>query len=274
MFRKKIKNLSEILDEKTIIKIERLKKRRIPIRLKFSVFITSLIVMIMFFSSYLVFKEQRSQFTKQMVSFGTTILNNLSNNCSIPLLENDEASLNILIEEISKNKDIVYAMVIDKKGVIKVHTDINKVDKEYEPLKDTMELKKDRDLEILKYKEGEAEILDFSMPIEYQKVSIGTIHIGISLETLEKNIGEVKLFVMAITVLFIVIGIGMSFLIGTLFSEPIHKLVEGTREIKNGNFKYIIDITSNDELGDLTLAFNDMADGLRKRLFRIHSANM
>ena len=265
MFRKKIKNLSEILDEKTIIKVERLKKRRIPIRLKFSVFITSLIVMIMFLSSYLVFKEQRSQFTKQMVSFGTTILNNLSNNCSIPLLENDEASLNILIEEISKNKDIVYAMVIDKKGVIKVHTDINKVDKEYEPLKDTMELKKDRDLEILKYKEGEAEILDFSMPIEYQKVSIGTIHIGISLETLEKNIGEVKLFVMAITVLFIVIGIGMSFLIGTLFSEPIHKLVEGTREIKNGNFKYIIDITSNDELGDLTLAFNDMADGLRKK---------
>jgi len=118
--------------------IDRIKRKRIPIRVKLSILITAIIVVIMFLSSYLILSRQREQFTKQMIIFGTTIVGNLSNNSSISLLEDDEASLNILIEQVSKNKEIVYAMVIDKKGVIKVHTDISKVDKKYEPLKDTI----------------------------------------------------------------------------------------------------------------------------------------
>src|SRR4030067_845253 len=184
---------------------------------------------------------------------------------SISLLEDDEASLNILIEQVSKNKEIVYAMVIDKKGVIKVHTDISKVDKKYEPLKDTIEVKKDESIEISKYREEAREILNFSIPVKYQKVAIGTIHMGLSLETLENNISEAKFFVIVLTILLILIGIGISLFMSTLFSKPVYNLVDGTREIKNGNFNYRIDLFSNDELGDLTLAFNDMADGLRKK---------
>ena len=245
--------------------IDRIKRKRIPIRVKLSILITAIIVVIMFLSSYLILSRQREQFTKQMIIFGTTIVGNLSNNSSISLLEDDEASLNILIEQVSKNKEIVYAMVIDKKGVIKVHTDISKVDKKYEPLKDTIEVKKDESIEISKYREEEREILNFSIPVKYQKVAIGTIHMGLSLETLENNISEAKFFVIVLTILLILIGIGISLFMSTLFSKPVYNLVDGTREIKNGNFNYRIDLFSNDELGDLTLAFNDMADGLRKK---------
>jgi len=83
-------------------------------------------------------------------------------------------------------------------------------------------------------------------------------------ESLE-NTGNGKYLAKISSDRIILIGIGISLFMSTLFSKPVYNLVDGTREVKNGNFNYRIDLFSNDELGDLTLAFNDMADGLRKK---------
>jgi adenylate cyclase len=68
-----------------------------------------------------------------------------------------------------------------------------------------------------------------------------------------------------LTFLLILIGIGVSFYLSTELSKPLSNLVKGTIEIKKGNFLHRIEPFSNDELGDLTSAFNDMSDGLRKK---------
>jgi adenylate cyclase len=249
----------------TLSFIDRLKNTRIPIKVRLSVFITLLVVIIMAFLSFFYFRSQRDEFISQTVRLGKAIVVNLAYNSSVPLLEDDEANLHILLEEVSKIEDIEYAMILGKTELIRAHTDINKVNQPYDYIYGATILQSDDQLEIKRYYDKTKETLDFYMPVEFNKVKVGGIHVGISLETLQKKISETRLFVISLTLLIISAGIGISFFISTQFSKPIYMLVNGTREIKNGNYNFKIDLLSNDELGDLTASFNDMAEGLRKK---------
>ena len=48
-------------------------------------------------------------------------------------------------------------------------------------------------------------------------------------------------------------------------SKPIHKLVDASKAIGNGDFSYRLKERRNDEIGELALAFNKMAEGLFKK---------
>lgn len=253
------------ITEFTLSFIDKIKNARIPIRVKLSIFMTLLIVIIMAFLSYFYFRSQRDEFITQTVRVGKAVVISLAHNSSVALLEDDDATLHILLEEVSKIEDIDYAMILGKTELIKAHTDINKVNQPYDYLYEGTVIQKVDKLEIKRYRDGKKEILDFSMPVEFNKFRVGGIHVGISLETMQKKISETRIFVISLTILIILGGIGLSFLISTRFSKPIYMLVDGTREIKNGNFEYRIEHSSNDEIGDLTTSFNDMAEGLRKK---------
>jgi adenylate cyclase len=166
---------------------------------------------------------------------------------------------------VSKIEDIAYAMILDKTGVIKAHTDINKVNKIYETLNNATSSQITDSMEIQKFFDGNREILDFSMPVEFSKVKVGAVHVGISLDTLQEKISKTRIFVASLTFMIILAGIGISFLISTKLSKPIHMLADGIKEIEDGNYDYSIMPSNNDEIGDLTTAFNNMSDGLRKK---------
>ncbi|MBM4272699.1 MAG: HAMP domain-containing protein, partial [Deltaproteobacteria bacterium] len=147
----------------------------------------------------------------------------------------------------------------------KAHTDINKIGQPYQSLQNAPVLRKDEKITIFRYHDGIREILDFVVPIEFGGVEIGSIHVGISLESLQKRVRKTLLFVVTLAALIIASVVAVSFYISTKFSKPIYNLVEGTEKIKDGNYNHTIDVSSNDEIGDLTVAFNNMTDGLRKK---------
>jgi len=53
--------------------------------------------------------------------------------------------------------------------------------------------------------------------------------------------------------------------LGIYFSRPIKKLQESSRALGRGDFDQRVQVRRNDELGDLALAFNEMAAGLSER---------
>ena len=71
----------------------------------------------------------------------------------------------------------------------------------------------------------------------------------------------------------IIICVGMIFIVSLvalffskLLTGPLEKLVLGTNEITQGNFTYRVDVTSSDEIGNLSKSFNLMTDHLEKEL--------
>jgi putative nucleotidyltransferase with HDIG domain len=73
----------------------------------------------------------------------------------------------------------------------------------------------------------------------------------------------------------LVSGIMLSLLLGILFSrritEPIKKLVEGTRHIAAGNLKYEVQLKGRDEITELARAFNNMAHNLYESRRKLHN---
>jgi HAMP domain-containing protein len=63
------------------------------------------------------------------------------------------------------------------------------------------------------------------------------------------------------------VSLGISAAVGlaTLLSRPIFRLVDVTRAIAAGDFNVSLPITSHDELGTLTQAFNQMVKSLREK---------
>lgn len=72
-----------------------------------------------------------------------------------------------------------------------------------------------------------------------------------------------KLIAMILTGLATVIGLGVAFLLSANLARPVRRLLDGTRAIESGDLNQTLAITSSDEIGDLTSAFNRMAEQMR-----------
>ncbi len=62
----------------------------------------------------------------------------------------------------------------------------------------------------------------------------------------------------------IIIGFGFILLVGKWVLQPISRLTRCTEEIKNGNLELVVPVTSRDEIGALSEAFNQMAAAVRE----------
>ena len=68
-----------------------------------------------------------------------------------------------------------------------------------------------------------------------------------------------------LTVLASVVGLLFSFFVSTGITGPVRRLLDGTRAVEAGRLDASIDVTTRDEIGQLTTAFNNMVEQLRHK---------
>jgi len=68
-----------------------------------------------------------------------------------------------------------------------------------------------------------------------------------------------------LTVLAAVVGLLFSLFISTGITTPVRRLLDGTRAVEAGRLDASIDVTTRDEIGQLTTAFNNMVEQLRHK---------
>jgi class 3 adenylate cyclase len=80
---------------------------------------------------------------------------------------------------------------------------------------------------------------------------------------------SLQLLVFAIGVLAIFGGIAISIWLTRRITRPIDQLVEGVHRVEREDFSREVPVVSNDEIGELTRAFNNLVNGLRERLLML-----
>jgi class 3 adenylate cyclase len=68
-----------------------------------------------------------------------------------------------------------------------------------------------------------------------------------------------------LTALAAILGLLFSFFVSTGITRPVRRLLEGTRAVEAGRLDGSIDVTTRDEIGQLTAAFNKMVEQLRHK---------
>ena len=87
----------------------------------------------------------------------------------------------------------------------------------------------------------------------------GSIKIGLSLEEMRAEILKTRLMLIFIGCGGLLIGVFGAIVLARRITGPLKKLVEGTVKISKEDFSQKIDITSQDEIGNLAQSFNDMS---------------
>jgi two-component system, NtrC family, sensor kinase len=94
---------------------------------------------------------------------------------------------------------------------------------------------------------------------------LGVLDISISLESLRKKSNEYRLqFIVMTCLLLLLIGVLITFLVRRLVNRPVQRLMQHTAQVASGNLAARVSAASRDELGELSVAFNQMTENLLK----------
>jgi len=244
--------------ERTVMKLEMprfstIQKKRLPLLVKLALLITLAICLTTAVIGYVVLGRQARLFREELTARGQALVQHLAENVSTPLLERDELALNVMVEEARKNKDVAYAAVVDPRQFVLAHDDLRQIGK---VLSDSGpgEQKK---------------LLEFVAPIRFQTKELGRVLLGLSEEGMRRSLREARFFIFALMTGIVGLGIAASLYVSNIFSRPIRLLVGATKAVGQGDFQHRLPPLSvgqgQDELTDLGAAFNEMADGLRKK---------
>ena len=239
---------------------------RIPIRVNLSIAITLIVCLTILILSFTILAHQKEQLYSQAVEKGKVSLNYFSVNANIPLLNDDIVRLNRLIKDAPSVEGILYTAIVDRKNTIKAHIDLNKIGTRLEDFPNVEEVRNDGNLKYFRYSlPSGTQVLNLSRPIILRNKELGAVHVGLSLDFINRLIYRESVFILILSFFIVLLGIAVAILLGISFSRPISKLVDASKEIGKGNLQYRLHLKRKDEFGDLASAFNYMAAELDKK---------
>lgn len=86
-----------------------------------------------------------------------------------------------------------------------------------------------------------------------------TISLRVSIESITTNVSVVNEFILIIGCFVFIISLIVAYIISTSFTNPIKKMNEQARKIRNLDFSEICEVKSKDEIGELSKNINKMA---------------
>lgn len=235
---------------------------RIPIFLKLATLFTLVILLVISAISYSMLRKQKEQFIEQLMDLGQSMIRIVANNAPDKLLGEEDLALFGLVNDIAETEQIVYAAIIDEKGMVRAHSRIDEAGKSFVPPERTHIVKKEDDLIISRIVDEGEERLFFEAPITFQKLRVGEVHITISQKDLQENIHESTNSILVLTGVILCLGVLLCLGLSAYFSVPIRRLGEMTKALGMGHFNHRVRINRHDEFGDLGSSFNRMAEDL------------
>ncbi len=116
-------------------------------------------------------------------------------------------------------------------------------------------------------------VFHFTYPIYFSGISWGWLHLSYDLSAYKKEIQAIYLNFMYLLFSVLVVSVVVSYYVARIFSDPIISLNEKVKNISYDNLIIELDITRDDEIGELTQTFNEMIKNLadsRKKLKASH----
>lgn len=256
-------NIRELISRQRGPLAERLPAPAVPIWLKLCVGALIIVTVTIVSFSYFIIDRQKALLFDQTVTLGTVSLNYFVNNARISLIDDDILSLNTLIKEATATEGLRYAVVTDTHEAIRAHTDVNRIGLKYKTPTPAAPPVSRGDISYFSFDAASGEqILNLTRQVIFQDKVVGAIHVGVSLDFIERMVDKEKGYILFMTLMCMIVGLAIAVFLGIRFSRPISALVTATEAIGKGDYHYRVVMDRKDELGNLATAFNRMGEEL------------
>ena len=161
----------------------------------------------------------------------------------------DLASIETFVDEVVKNKDIMYARVLDANNNVlgqRTHVDYTPL-----PFQEDMNIANVSD-----------QVYDTYTSIQEGGTKYGRVEIGVSTTRIAEQLRATRNLGTTIALIEMSIVMLYSFFLGLYLTKQLDALRMGAREIRKGNFKHRIKVVSKDEIAEVAHSFNRMSKAL------------
>lgn len=247
----------------------RRKVRGIPLVYKVSLLITVLVVTCMGLLGSVIIHQQTRLFEDQINDQGTTLVRLMAQSAREPLLAEDQLALDAISNGFSKSSSVVGTAITSLEGETISHGgdyhDGTRKTQGWVLAQLIANPPASMTWELPAAGMARRKVISFVQPVTFQKVTVGYAMVTFSQAGMEQSLKQSIHAIIGATILIILLGIAMAFALGKRIYEPIDQLVDASRAIGKGEFKFRFKERRNDEIGQLMSAFNDMAEGMLEK---------
>lgn len=209
-------------------------------------------LLVLFFSAFIIIympMRLRSQALSSIEEKVKTLGEFMAFNLSPSLVFEDPETAEEALEAAHQNPNFVYAIVLDKEGNHFAGFGLETA-KAQNYASATSGLAEDGKHYLVR------------VPITHERKEIGQLFLGHSLKEMKKNISVSRTWIIAISMLFLVLGILFVYLVTAVLTRNLRNIVGVIRKTGDGDFSQRATVTSHDETGLLAGRFNDMLQNL------------
>lgn len=226
--------------------------------------LTSLLILLVISTlTYLSIQRERANYQSELTAQAALLLE------TIPLTIRDQIyrmeldEITDMARVVSKNEDVTRFIVYDQRGVVLVDSaqGFLTFNQEVDPLgQKLIEIRKDE-----LYTKWQDDQLIVGDVIILGNQPIGAVAMGLSTESLVQKIVIFSRQGIVLGLITLVLGVGLSYLLGRQITTPLSELSNVAAEMAAGNLSIRADIQSQDEIGHLGDSFNQMVGAIQKR---------
>ncbi|MBD3180135.1 MAG: anti-sigma factor antagonist [Candidatus Latescibacteria bacterium] len=166
------------------------------------------------------------------------------------------------------NPEIAYMRVINREGTIVSSSNVNEFEEDYIPPEGGVEV---NTAGSWIYRESEGvPVRELHLPVLLSEkdsgktVNMGRVVVGVSVERLAGGIEDNRLRTGLIMIGVFFIGVGLIYLLISIFVKPIQTLTDGVRAIGEGSLHDELEVSGPEEIGAIARAFNEISAKFRK----------
>jgi signal transduction histidine kinase/DNA-binding response OmpR family regulator len=175
------------------------------------------------------------------------------------------------LDQFAKLKDVRYALILNQDGRIVASTDVSQIGvTPDDPLNLSAHEASGERLRKIEFQDQE--VLDVSQPILVAGRRLGTVRIGLGLDSLRQGLAQSRRYLQGLTLLLLSGAIVFAALLARRFTRPLLRLATTARQVAGGDLQARAKEDSNDELGLLGKTINRMATRLQTMLEREKTA--
>ncbi|MEA3208805.1 MAG: hypothetical protein QOE70_1862 [Chthoniobacter sp.] len=183
---------------------------------------------------------------------------------SLPgMMNNDLAGLQEILEPLRADKGLRYAMILDPQGRILAHTDKSKSGRF---------LQDARSIELLKSQpasrlvSSNRETVEYAAPVLIHARHFGWVRVARDLSDDNRHLQELTLWGIGFTMVATLIGTVVTVGLAGAILRPLKLLLRGTERIAHNRLDEPIPITTRNEVGVVTAAFNNAMAQLARQI--------
>lgn len=230
----------------------------VSIRTKILGMVAGVVLLLGFAVTLMVRVQLQSELSASLEARGVAIAADLSaRSADLILTENTFGLYQLIRDTLENNPDIRYAFVLDSQGQVLVHSfgqgvppdllTVNPVDGQ-QPYR----------VQVLDSDEGL--ITDVAVPILDGRA--GVARVGLSQRRLAVSVLKSTWNLIGVTALALTLGLGLALILTRVLTRPVLELVEVARAVGLGDLSVKARKYMDDEIGELSAAFNRMTDSL------------